>query len=218
MIQHRFKDELTDIENNQMFCGNYLSGTYDYLIIGTFNPDDKSGPTSNKSKWYYGTDSNRFWYLLPMMLENTSLHVADNKLEPEELINKWKAFCLKNRIVIVDLIKSVGVNDKLINKEDKTLNIKLVESGGDFEAFNFDKAFKNVLFKKVLFTRSGWKIDAGIDVLVMSKIRASKILSNYLTPGGLIHNLHTPRDFDPNGSYYKTREQVLAIWKKEIKM
>jgi hypothetical protein len=74
-----------------------------YLIIGTFNPE---WPEDNYAEWFYGrTNNNYFWEILPRMFQEESLRFNFNHID-------WKKFCVKNQIVLTDLISSINDADQ----------------------------------------------------------------------------------------------------------
>jgi len=65
------------------------------LIVGTFNPEIDG----NKAEWFYGRYDNNFWDVLPRLYNEQSMRC--NKP------NEWKAFCMKHKIAITDLISCI---------------------------------------------------------------------------------------------------------------
>ena len=95
--QHLFLSDLENIEKKN------LKGNYEILIVGTFNANIKG----NSAPWFYGRPENEFWYLLPSMLGFNSLHPNDNESKIEDLVPKWKLFCESQKIIIVDIFKTI---------------------------------------------------------------------------------------------------------------
>ena len=63
-IEHKFLSELSGLESKQMFCGEPLYKESNLLIIGSFNPDNKSCLKKNGSDWFYGRTKNFFWEMM----------------------------------------------------------------------------------------------------------------------------------------------------------
>lgn len=60
-LYHRFISELNDLEQNQRFCGREITQQNNFLVIGTFNPDNNSCLRTNDASWFYGRKRNYFW-------------------------------------------------------------------------------------------------------------------------------------------------------------
>lgn len=174
-IKHRFIDELELIENSQQFCDERINPKCKLLIIGTFNPDDNSyeGKDVNDAKWFYGRKKNNFWRYLPECLNSSSLHIKEDYSTED-----WKLFCIKNKIVIVDLIKEIKNKSKLEDFKDKRLNDRINDSMDNVIVFDFKSAFKNIKFEKVIYSRKGWCSgrDSDISKLIHIKCKVNDIL------------------------------------------
>lgn len=191
-IKHKFWDFLDSCEKES------LTGSFSILIVGTFNPEEIEG-FKNGALFFYGRRKNRFWYLLPKMLGKESLHWKENPgKSPEELAELWKTFISENRIVIVDLIKSVEINE-LKDFEDKTLAGKESKLTG----FDFRKAFLNTKFDCVIYTRSTWN---GIGKIKDLKGKADIFLKEKNIP---VCEMLTPA----RGTKGMTIEDKLEWWK-----
>ena len=143
MVEHLFKhSDLIPLENQQ------IEGKYSILVVGTFNGDIEG----NSASWFYGRPENEFWCLFPRMLGHESLHPVDRNESIQELTVIWKNFCQTNRIIIVDVFKDVLVN--LTNHADKELEKLRTDQ---VKAFDFETAFKNARFDKIMFTWKGEK-------------------------------------------------------------
>lgn len=210
MIQHRFLDELEDLENNQRFCGKNLAGAYKYLIVGTFNPDDQSCVQHNGAIWFYGRCENHFWYLLPMSLGLPSLHPVDNPdLSLNQLKILWKKFCIENRIVIIDLLKFIPEPPKQQLPDFKDISIEAAINNAGIAVctfFNVQDAFYGVSFEKVLITRSTWDKIENIYV-IKELMQKTLIRLNCINFNSQIYDLVTP---SPRGG---TRDQKLEKWR-----
>lgn len=174
-IKHRFIDELESIEQSQMFCGESISQKCNLLIIGTFNPDNKSynGKDENNATWFYGREKNYFWKYLPECLIGKSLHIKQGFSKKD-----WELFCIENKIVIVDLIKEIKHDSKLEDFKDKRLNDRINDSMDNVIVFDFKSAFKNIKFEKVIYSRKGWCSgrDSDISKLIHIKCKVNDIL------------------------------------------
>jgi G:T/U-mismatch repair DNA glycosylase len=117
-----------------------------FLIVGTFNGDIEG----NLATWFYGRPENEFWCLFPRMSDKPSLHPVDQDENINELTFLWKQFCVVNKVIIVDLFKEVLI--ELPNHGDTLLTN--LESD-QYIAFDFETAFANCRFRKVMFTWKG---------------------------------------------------------------
>jgi hypothetical protein len=109
-ITHRYLNELESIEQQRIFCGEPISTRSNILIIGTFNPSDESCEKLNNARWFYGRKQSKFWRYLPTALTGQSLHPNDNQFDYPLA---WKQFCVTHKIVIIDLVKSININEIL---------------------------------------------------------------------------------------------------------
>lgn len=83
------------------------------------NPDDQSCSQPNSAKWFYGRlEKNKFWKYLPYHLTGKSLHPDEGGTGYPKV---WRDFCIDNRIVIIDLIKSIDVTGILTDFSDYSL-------------------------------------------------------------------------------------------------
>ena len=148
-IIHRYINDLQTIEQQRQFCGQPINSNSNILIIGTFNPSDESCEKPNNAKWFYGRKQNKFWRYMPTALTGHSLHQIDN---PAGYPQTWKHFCLDNKIVIIDLIKKININDILPNFEDREVECKINHDLSNTDIFNIESAFNGITFNKVLYS------------------------------------------------------------------
>jgi G:T/U-mismatch repair DNA glycosylase len=187
MPEHLFKySDLEVLENNPP------EGNYEILIVGTFNGDFEG----NLATWFYGRPENEFWCLFPRMLDKPSLHPVDRDENINELTLIWKQFCVDNKVIIVDLFKEVLI--ELPNHADKLL-AKLEHK--EYVPFDFETAFANCKFKKVMFT---WKRTTS-NTLTNFK---QEYINFFETKGSSIMHLLTP-----SLAYAKSRYFKLNQWK-----
>lgn len=187
MPEHLFKySDLEVLENNP------LEGDYEILIVGTFNGDIEG----NLATWFYGRPENEFWCLFPRMLDKPSLHTVDRDEDINVLTTIWKQFCIDNKIVIVDLFKDILID--LPNHSDKLL-AKLGPQ--EYIAFDFETAFENCSFRKVMFT---WK---GISPNTLTSFK-QEYINLFEQKGSSIAHLLTP-----SLAYAKSRYFKLNQWK-----
>jgi len=100
--QHRFKNELLP------------NWKIKYLFIGTFNPEWNN--KNNNAAYFYGRNTNDFWYIMPQVFNNDSLMDKKYRTDKECLIK----FLKENEIGLTDLIsiiKNVS-EDNPVNKND----------------------------------------------------------------------------------------------------
>ncbi len=155
IIQHRFRNELEDLEQHPK------EGHYHLLVVGTFNPEDVPD-ISNHAKWFYGRCDNRFWYLLPRMMGLDSLHIYENHDHSlNQLAVEWRNFCTEHRIILTDIYKSIEAD--IVNFDDKD-----ILNPAAHEAFNYAIAFDNVIFDAVLITRKTWANNTVMGTLLQS--------------------------------------------------
>jgi hypothetical protein len=148
-IIHKFYHDLIEIEENSLFCGKAIDTNSNILIIGTFNPSNTSCSKPNSAQWFYGRKQSKFWKYFPSSLTGESLHFSDN---PNVNKENWEQYCIKNKIVIIDLIKLINTNDVLPNFGDREVELKIKEDLSNIEYFNISKAFKNIKFNKVIYS------------------------------------------------------------------
>ena len=70
MTNHIFLEELKRLEREPPI-GNFF-----LLIVGSFNAAIKN----NNAEWFYDRPNNEFWFLLPKMIGDDSLHELDNNI------------------------------------------------------------------------------------------------------------------------------------------
>ena len=185
-VDHLFRySDLEILENNPPV------GKFKILVVGTFNGDIEG----NIASWFYGRPENEFWCLFPRMLELPTLHPVDRGEPIEELTHQWKNFCSENKIIIVDIFKSVNVD--LPNHADA--NLEHLQQN-QFTEFNFEQAFANCTFENVMFTWKGEKNNTLTDF----KIR----YTNYFQEkeSRIIHLV------TPSNAYSKPRSFKLNSW------
>jgi len=167
-IEHKFLSELSELESNQMFCGESLYKESNLLIIGSFNPDNKSCLKKNGSDWFYGRTKNFFWEYLPGGMTGENLHIKNGGEA-----DLWKSYCKENKVIIVDLIKKIEDNVPLKDFSDKELDNRIEEGYQNVDLFDFKKAFEDIQFKKVIYTRKGWDPKKNKDISKLIKIKDS---------------------------------------------
>ena len=148
-IIHRYLEELDAIEQNQIFCNEPIAVQSNILIIGTFNPSDESCENANDATWFYGRNRNKFWRYFPTALTGQSLHQTDNQ-NGNHLT--WRQYCVQNGIVIIDLVKSININDILSNFGDRAVECKINHDLTNTNYFNIDQAFHEITFNKVIYS------------------------------------------------------------------
>ena len=148
-ITHRFINELIELEENQIFCGEKIQSKSKILIIGTFNPNNESCIGQNNATWFYGRNQSKFWRYFPNALTGNSLHPNDGIENFPEL---WKNYCVKNGIVIIDLIKSINSNEILQSFSDREVENKISQDLSNTNYFDVKKAFKDVKFERVIYS------------------------------------------------------------------
>lgn len=178
-IVHKFIGDLNEIELAQMFCGQQIDPNSKILIIGTHNPDKHSCVKPNEAKWFYGRKKSNFWRYLPMALTGQSLHLNDNGTPAI-----WKEYCITNKIVIIDLVKSIKTNYVLPNFGDRMVEQQILTDLGNTDYFNVGAGFKGITFEKVIYSLA-WS-DSKIPNL--KKIR--DIVNKSLIQNGCIQGHH----------------------------
>ena len=180
-IEHRYIDQLINIEQNRIFCDNPIVEESNILIIGTFNPSDASCEKENIATWFYGRNQSKFWRYFPTALTGNSLHPNDGNNGHPQI---WKDFCIENNIVIIDLVKSINVNDMLPNFGDRAVECKINHDLTNTEYFNIDLAFNGITFDKVLYSLT-WT-----DNYIPRLKRIRDIINASLLQNNCIHNVH----------------------------
>ena len=199
-IKHKFKNELDNIEESQIFCGEKIKQDSKILIIGTFNPDNESCRKENSASWFYGRNKSNFWRYFPKALKDESLHPND---EVENVPNVWRNYCIKNRVVIIDLIKTINNVDILPNFGDREVEKLINDDLSNTYHFNVKKAFKDINFEKVIYSLS-WS-----DNSIQKMRRIKNIINQQLVEIGSIENTHqikycnTPSRNDAQESWNK---------------
>ena len=150
-IIHRYIDELNELENNKTFCGGPINQSSRFLIIGTFNPDASSCTKTNNAEWFYGRKKNNLWRFLPRAMGFTSLHLTD---KPETTVADWRQFCIEQRIVFIDLIKSIDSETPLPDFGDNEVEALISDNLENTDIFNIESAFKGITFEKVIYSLS----------------------------------------------------------------
>lgn len=148
-ILHRYLNELESIEQNRIFCAKPINAKSNILIIGTFNPSDLSCQKPNNAQWFYGRNQSKFWRYFPTALTGQSLHPTDNHIGYP---HTWKQYCLDNRVVIIDLIKTININDILPNFGDREVECKINHERTNTVHFDITSAFNGITFNKVLYS------------------------------------------------------------------
>lgn len=180
-IRHRFINELTNLEQHQTFCGTQVQADSNILIIGTFNPDDESCEKQNIATWFYGRTQSKFWRYLPQALTNQSLHPSDGHQGHPQT---WKDYCIANRIVIIDLIKSIEINDILPDFGDNEVECKINHDLTNTNHFGIDSAFNKIRFNKIIYSL------AWTDTKIRRLRRIRDIINGRLLANGCINNLN----------------------------
>jgi G:T/U-mismatch repair DNA glycosylase len=154
MTEHLFKHtDLEPLENHP------LKGEYEILIVGTFNGDIKG----NLATWFYGRPENEFWCLFPRMLGRSTLYPVDREENVQEFTNLWKHFSKDNKVIIDDVFKDIIVD--LPKHLDKNL---AALQPHQYIAFDFQKAFANCKFERLMFT---WKEMVKNSALTILKVQ-----------------------------------------------
>lgn len=153
-IDHKFMEDLIELEERKEFAGRSVTGSNKLLIVGTFNPSSNWSTKKNDAEWFYGRKQNNLWRYIPEAVIGKSLK-NDNK-------EMWVSFCKQHKIVIIDLIKSFNSIDKLKSFSDIEIEIKLGKKYAQPEYFDSNKSFSESKFKNVIFTRKTWGNDIAI--------------------------------------------------------
>ncbi len=198
-IRHRYLGELERIEQNRLFCGQPINAESNILIIGTFNPSNESCLKPNIAQWFYGRNQSKFWKYFPTALTGQSLHPTDNHVGYPQT---WKQFCITNKVVIIDLVKSININDILPNFGDREVECKINHDLTNTDYFDIPTAFNGVTFNKVLYSLT-WS-----DNKVQRLRRIRDIINQSLLDNGCIQDLQqikyclTPSRNDAYQSWY----------------
>ena len=151
LIKHRYIEEFQELEKNKMFCGEEINQSSRILVIGTFNPDANSCTKTNNAEWFYGRKKNNLWRFLPRAMGFESLHLTDR---PDISVTEWKQFCIDQKIVFIDLIKSIDTGNPLPDFGDNEVEARISEDLGNISIFNIEAAFNGKSFEKVIYSLS----------------------------------------------------------------
>lgn len=192
MPHHRFMQELINLEQNP------LRGNYSMLVIGSFNAADQFG-LNNNAEWFYGRSKNQFWYLFPHLFGHQSLHAQEHPHIPVEILaENWRAFCHQHGVKIVDIYKSI--DGDLPNHGDAAILNPLV-----YEPFDYELAFGNCTFDKVLFT---WKGRTLYNTLGIVKEEANDW---FIEQGSEVYHM-----ISPSPAFRRSRGWKLNWWLNEF--
>lgn len=198
-ITHRYLNELQNIENNQIFCNEPIDRISKVLIIGTFNPSDDSCTKENDAHWFYGRSKSKFWRYFPMALTGNSLHPSDTHAGHTET---WMDYCVKNKIVIIDLIKSIDVDDVLPNFGDRYVDCKINNLLSNVAYFNVRVAFRNITFEKVLYSLT-WSDKQIIKMRILrDRVNQTLLETGSIQNESQIKYCLTPSRYDAYQSWY----------------
>ncbi len=148
-IEHKFINDLIQLEKEQTFSGRSIIGKNKLLVVGTFNPEDRMICKKNEAEWFYGRNANNLWKYIPEAMINSSL----KGLKKED----WIKFCKKNEVVIIDLVKTFNSNQKLNSFSDEEVESLISKKESNTTYFNSKEAFRNCNFDFVVFTRKNWE-------------------------------------------------------------
>lgn len=190
ITHHKFIKELEEYECNP------LIGNFNILVVGTFNPDIEK----NKTNWFYGRSGSEFWYLLPKALGFDSLYPSDLGIKIEEAHIPQKKFCKRQKIIIVDVFKSVKMEVEGY-RDNELQSLKKNE----YVEFDYKKSFANTNFSLIVFT---WK--SRTESHLQNKIRTAIIdfFQNKKTPHLLLDS--------PSPSHQIGRYDKLVNWKEAL--
>ena len=179
-LKHKFISDLETLEKQGKFCKYPIEKENDFLIIGTFNPDNESCLKNNDANWFYGRKKSNFWKYVPTSISKVSLHVSDinSFLTPQIL----KDYCRNYKIVIIDLIKSIKTDEILDSFGDKEVDCKIKNDLSNVEIFDIKSAFKGVKFKKVIYTLT-WS-----DKSIKRLIEIRQQVNNELIENGIVQS------------------------------
>ena len=129
---------------------------FDYLFIGTFNPE-WDNPNGNNANYFYGRHTNDFWYILPKVFGDIDLMSKEKRENPNLLINYLKT----RRIALTDIVKEVKNVEKeneqhyndIISVKDK--NLEKYELIFNQDIYNLlDSNLKGVFFTRKYDSKS----------------------------------------------------------------
>lgn len=133
----------------------YVGWEVNTLFIGTFNPGCCK---KNEAEWFYGrTGKNMFWDTIGLFYENNPLLGQNGDIE------KWKAFCKRNKIAVTDLIQSIDGVDMQFEGDQKKL------------CQNFSDS------KLELYINTGQYSSNYVEDLIQNSPKLSKLKCVYLT-------------------------------------
>ena len=172
ILKHKFISDLEILEKEGKFCNYPIEKDNDFLIIGTFNPDNESCLKSNDATWFYGRKKSNFWKYVPISISKVSLHVSDiNSFLTPQI---WKDYCRNYKIVIIDLVKSIQTDEILKSFGDKEVDAKIKDDLSNVKIFDIKSAFDGVKFKKVIYSLT-WS-DKSIKRLIKIREQINKEL------------------------------------------
>jgi len=166
-IEHKFIDELIQLEKSKIFAGRSIIGHNKLLIMSNNNPAANMVCKLNDADWFYGRKANNLWRYIPEGIIDKSLKEHKKK--------DWKNFCKNNKIVIIDLVKSARSYQKLKSFSDKDLEFLISRNNSKPLFFDSIKAFKKCKFDYVVFTRKIW--DSKTPILKRAK---EELINNLL--------------------------------------
>ena len=136
--KHRFYDKLIP------------SWEFEYLFIGTFNPEWNK-PNGNNANYFYTRHTNDFWHILPEVFGNTSLMAKEKRSDSKLLVS----YLQTKKIALTDIIMEV----KNVKKGNE-LHFKDVTSVKDESLLKYELVFNDRIYellnsklKGVFFTR-----------------------------------------------------------------
>jgi hypothetical protein len=182
-IEHRYIQELEEIENNQLFCQVPIAANSNILIIGTFNPNDADGALNNHASWFYGRNQSKFWRYFPISLTGESMHILDEQVN---IPTCWKEYCTQNGIVIIDLVKRIESNQPLQNFSDREVNDRINHNLDNVEYFNVVQAFAGITFDRVIYSLI-WSDNQVGQLIAIRNIINQQLLDNNCIQG--IHQI-----------------------------
>src|ERR1700722_15049055 len=150
LVLHKFIHDLTAIEEHRTFYGQPIAPHSQALIIGTFNPEDGGVAGANVASWFYGrTGRGKFWRYFPMALTGNSLHPRDGVAGHP---NVWKEYCIENRVVIIDMIKSIDIPDRFPGFRDCDIERRIDDDLANVNFFDIVAAFEGTTFRRVVYS------------------------------------------------------------------
>ena len=95
----------------------------------------------------------------------------------------WKQYCIDNKIVIIDLIKTININDILPNFGDREVECKINHDLTNTTHFDINNAFNGITFKKVLYSLT-WS-----DNKIQRLRQIRNLINRALLDNGCINNI-----------------------------